>query len=121
MVKPLKIVFDKSKSIEVEKGYVVDNYLSKQHNMGYSIVRTHLDGKHPFMKNISSNRTYYLLNGYATFIFEKEEVTIKKSEMLTIPKDTKYAFKGKFDAILIDCPAFDPNDDVIYDEELNEV
>lgn len=86
--------------------------------MGYSIVRTHLDGKHPFMKNIKSNRTYYLINGYASFAFENEEITIKEGEMLVILKDTKYAFSGKFDAILVDSPAFDPNDDIIYEDEI---
>lgn len=121
MTKPIKIIFDKSKSIEVEKGYVVDNYLSKQENMGYSVVRTHLDGKHPFMKNIKSNRTYYLIDGEATFVFDGEKITIQGGEMLVIPKNTKYAFKGKFNAMLVDCLAFDPADDVIYDEELEDV
>lgn len=115
MAKPIKIIFDKSRSIEVEKGYVVDNYLSKENNMGYSMVRTHLNGKHPLMKNKKSNRTYYLITGNATFTFEEETIDIKGGEMLTIPKDTKYSFKGEFDALLVDCPAFDPNDDVIYE------
>lgn len=88
--------------------------------MGYSIVRTHLDGKHPFMKNINSNRTYYLIDGNATFVFENEKMDIKSGEILVIPKNIKYAFKGKFMAILVDCPAFDPNDDVIYDEVLED-
>lgn len=116
MRKPVKIIFNSSKSIEVEKGYVVDNFLSKSDNVGYSIVRTHLDGSHPFMKNINSNRTYYLLNGNAQFIFDGETIDIQSGEMLVIPKNTKYAFKGKFDAILVDSPAFDPNDDIIYKE-----
>lgn len=120
MAKQKKIIFDKSKSVEVEKGYVVDNYLSKQENMGYSMVRTHLDGKHPFMKNVRSNRTYYLIDGEAIFAFDDEKIAIQSGEMLVIPKDTKYAFKGKFDAILVDSPAFDAADDVIYDEEFDD-
>lgn len=118
MGNPLKLIFDKSRSIEVEANYIVDDFLSKSDNMGYSIVRTHLNGEHPFMKNIRSNRTYYLLEGNAIFLFEEKEIIIQKGEMLVIPKDTKYAFKGIFDAILIDCPAFDPNDDIIYNEAL---
>lgn len=120
MGKPIKITFDESNSIEVEQGYVVDAFLSKDNNMGYSIVRTHLDGKHPFMENVKSNRTYYLLDGKAVFVFSDETIEIKSGEMLTIPKNTKYAFKGKFDAILIDCPAFDSKDDIIYDEVLTD-
>ena len=120
MKKPFKIAFDEEKSIEVEKGYIVDNYLSKADDMGYSIVRTHLHGKHPFMKNINSNRTYYLLSGNATFFFLEHVVAIQKGEMLVIPKNTKYAFKGNFDAILVDSPAFDAKDDIIFDEELED-
>ena len=81
MIKPLKIKFDKTKSVEVEKGYVVDNYLSKEEGVGYSIVRTHLDGKHPFMKNVNSNRTYYLITGEATFVFEEKEIFLQMGEM----------------------------------------
>lgn len=121
MAKPIKIIFDKAKSVEVEKGYVVDNFLAKDYEMGYSIVRTHLNGKHPFMKNIVSNRTYYFLSGRATFVFDDEVKEVQSGDMIVIPKDTKYAFKGQFDAILVDCPAFEPSNDVIYDEELNDI
>lgn len=116
MSEVLKICYDESKSIEVEKGYVVDNYLNKDANMGYSVVRTYLDGKHPYMKNICSNRTYYLMNGNAVFYVNSKEIELKSGEMLVIPKNTKYAFKGQFDAILIDHPAFDPQNDIIYEE-----
>ncbi len=120
MSKVLKICYNELKSVEVEDGYIVDNYLTKEDNMGYSVVRTHLNGKHPYMKNISSNRTYYLINGSAIFYFEDQRITLKDGEMLVIPKNTKYAFKGKFDAILIDHPAFDSKDDIIYEENIKE-
>lgn len=120
MKKVRKIIYDKSKSIEVEKNYIVDNYISKEEGIGYSVVRTHLDGKHPYMKNISSNRTYYLINGKGTFYVGEEKINLDTGEMLIIPKDTKYAFKGQFDAILIDSPAFDPKEDVIYDEIIED-
>ncbi len=101
-------------SVQVEDKYIVDNYLDKTMNIGYSMVRTHLDGTHPLMKNVSSNRTYYFLNGKATFVVEGKTIKVSRGESLTIPKDTKYSFGGKFEAILIDCPAFDPKDDIIY-------
>ena len=115
-----KVIYDKNKSIEVEKGYIVDNYISKDDDIGYSVVRTHLDGRHPFMKNTNSNRTYYLINGEASFYINNQIINLSSGEMMVIPKDTKYAFKGKFDAILIDCPAFDVKYDVIYDEEISD-
>ena len=115
-----KVLYDKNKSIEVEKGYIVDNYISKDDDIGYSVVRTHLDGRHPFMKNTNSNRTYYLINGEASFYINDQIINVSSGEMMIIPKNTKYAFKGKFDAILIDCPAFDVKYDVIYDEEISD-
>lgn len=115
-----KVIYDKNKSIEVEKGYIVDNYISKDDDIGYSVVRTHLDGRHPFMKNTNSNRTYYLINGEASFYINDQIINVSSGEMMIVPKNTKYAFKGKFDAILIDCPAFDVKYDVIYDEEISD-
>ena len=115
-----KVLYDKNKSIEVEKGYIVDNYISKDDDIGYSVVRTHLDGRHPFMKNTNSNRTYYLINGEASFYINDQIINVSSGEMMIIPKNTKYAFKGKFDAILIDCPAFDVKYDVIYEEEISD-
>ena len=120
MKKVTKFVYDKNNSIEVEKGYIVDNYLSIKDDVGYSIVRTHLNGKHPYMKNIESNRTYYILEGNGMFYVDDSVINLSKGEMLTIPCDTKYAFKGKFDALLVDCPAFRVENDIIYDEEIEE-
>ena len=108
------IPFDKSKSVEVEKNYIIDNYLDKSSNLGYSVVRTHLDGKHPLMKNTLSNRTYYIIDGTARFYVGNEQFTLKQGDTLTITKDTLYRFEGKFDAILISCPAFEEKYDVIY-------
>ena len=71
-----KVIYDKNKSIEVEKGYIVDNYISKDDDIGYSVVRTHLDGKHPFMKNTNSNRTYYIINGEAKFYIDDQIINL---------------------------------------------
>lgn len=109
------IKLEKSNSVEVEKGYVVDNYFNNEINVGYSMVQTHLNGKHPTMLNKSSNRTYFLIDGSAEFVVDGKNVSVKKDEMLVIKKNTKYSFHGKFDAILVDCPKFNPDDDVIFD------
>lgn len=114
MRNPIKITYDKSKSIEIEKNYIIDNFLSQENDMGYSIVRTHLNGSHPFMKNLMSNRTYYFLKGEGRFQFKNEYIDVIEGEMIVIPKNTNYAFEGNFDAILVDCPAFNSNDDVIF-------
>lgn len=110
----LFIPFDENKSVEVENNYIVDNYLDRSANMGYSVVRTHLNGKHPLMKNTLSNRTYYIINGTGTFYVKEKLYKLSQGDTLTISKDTPYKFEGKFDAILISCPAFDEKFDIIY-------
>ena len=107
--------FSAKKLVEVEKNYFLESFIDKESNIGYSVVRTHLNGSHPLMKNIKSNRTYYILEGYGTFFAENKEIVLQKGEMILIPKNTKYKFEGKFDALLIDCPAFAVEDDVIYE------
>ena len=113
-MKAIFIPYNKDNCFEVEKNYIIDNYLDKSSNMGYSIVRTHLNGKHPRMKNIISNRTYYIIKGTAHFLVENEQFNLQAGDTLTIPKDTVYEFNGNFDSILISCPAFEEKYDVIY-------
>lgn len=100
--------------VEVEKNYFLESFIDKDIGIGYSVVRTHLNGSHPLMKNIKSNRTYYILEGCGTFFAENKKIVLQKGEMILIPKDTKYRFEGKFDALLIDCPAFSAENDEIY-------
>lgn len=113
-MKAVFIPYNAKNSIEVEKNYIIDNYLGEDANLGYSVVRTHLDGKHPLMKNLVSNRTYYFLKGSAQFDVDGEIYDVKEGDTLTIEKDTLYKFEGKFDAILISCPAFNEKYDVIF-------
>ena len=113
-MKAIYVPFDKNKSVEVEKGYVVDNYLGENLNLGYSVVRTHLNGKHPLMKNTLSKRTYYFLKGSGRFDVDGEIFDVKEGDTLTIEKDTIYTFEGNFDAILFSCPAFNAKFDVVY-------
>lgn len=108
------IPFNKDKSIEVENNYVIDNYLDASFDLGYSVVRSHLNGKHPLMKNTLSNRTYYFIEGEGKFEINNKLFVVKAGDTITIPKDTIYKFEGKFDAILISCPAFNEKFDVIY-------
>ena len=100
---------------EVEQGYVVDNFLTNEHGFNHSVVKTHLDGKHPMMKNTSSDRTYYFLSGNGVFYVNNKTFTVTEGDTITIPKNTLYSFEGKFDSLLISVPAFNPKDDVVYD------
>ena len=113
-MKAFKTTFDKDKSFTAEPGYVIDNFITADDKLGYSIVRTHLSGKHPLMKNTSSHRTYYFISGTAQFSVDNELFALTSGDMMTIPKNTKYSFEGNFDAILVSVPTFNPADDIIF-------
>lgn len=113
-MKAFKTCFDSKNSFVAEPNYIIDNFITRDENLGFSVVRTHLNGSHPLMKNINSHRSYYFLSGYAKFLVDGDEFEVKEGEMITIMKNTTYKFEGKFDALLISCPAFNPDDDVIF-------
>lgn len=116
----MDVIFSPQKSIktiEVEKNYNIDNYMEGWSDLGYSVVRTHLKGKHPLMKNTISNRTYYIINGNGVFYANTKEYNVQTGDMITIPKNTKYKFDGEFDAILISNPAFNEKYDIIYTDD----
>lgn len=114
------IPFDKQNSVQVEDGYVIDNFLTKNHKTSHSLVCSHLNGKHPMMKNTVSDRTYYLTKGYATFYINNKQIKIRENEVIFIPKNTLFSFEGEFDAVLVCVPAFDPKDDVVYNGVFNK-
>lgn len=66
--------------IEVEKNYFLESFISKENDVGYSIVRTRLNGTHPLMKNVKSNRTYYILDGHGTFLQVQQKLAHKKAK-----------------------------------------
>ena len=112
-MKTFKISKNDVQSVEVEQKYIIDNYLSDGTDLGFSVVVSHLDGSHPLMKNTLSNRLYYFLKGKGKFFVEDKTFEVEAGDMLVVPKNTFYKFEGKFDAVLISCPAFDPKTDVI--------
>lgn len=113
-MKAFKTSFNKDNSFIAEPGYIIDNYITANDGLGYSLVRTHLNGRHPLMKNTSSHRTYYFIFGSAKFYVGKEVFELTSGEMMTIPKNTKYSFEGNFEALLLSVPAFNPAEDIIY-------
>lgn len=87
--------------------YSIDNYLTKDKVSNISVAVSHLNGKIPKTKNIESDRIYYFISANATFNIEDEYVKVKNGDMLYITKNTFYSAKGMFDAVLINTPAFD--------------
>lgn len=85
----------------------IDNYLTKDKVSNVSVAVTHLNGKMSKTKNIESNRIYYFISANATFNIEDELIKVRNGDVLYIIKNTFYSVEGMFDAVLINTPAFD--------------
>lgn len=64
-------------------------------------------------RNVKSNRIYYILEGELVVRKGNKKFIAEKSDILFIPKNTKYQFQGTFKAVLINSPAFNPKDEKI--------
>lgn len=90
---------------KVNSEYKVDNYLTKETTKNISLAISKLDGEVPVEKT-PNERVYYFIEANAQFNIEKEIVSVKSGDVLYIPSNTNYSFKGSFEAVLVNTPAF---------------
>lgn len=95
-----------------EGKYYIDNYLTKDKSNNISVAVSHLNGKIGNTKNIKSDRVYYFINANAKFKIDNESIIVKDGDVLFIEKNTVYSMEGTFDAVLINTPAFDINNEI---------
>lgn len=87
--------------------YCIDNYLTKDKVSNISVAVSHLDGKIPKTKNTESDRVYYFITAEAKFKIQNDYINVSDGDVLYIAKNTFYSVEGMFDAVLINTPAFD--------------
>lgn len=113
MSKPKKITFDERVVRGESSEYVIENYLTSQVTNNISVAISRLNGKIPKTKNIVSDRVYYFLEGMAYIIFDDENIEVKKGDVLYIPKNTFYTVEGTFEALLVNTPSFQINNEIV--------
>ena len=91
--------------------YAIANYITKEFSPKLSVAVSTLSGEAPKTLNTTSDRVYYFFEGEAKFIFTDQIVNVEKFSSLFIPANTEYKMIGHFQAILINSPAFNINDE----------
>ena len=91
--------------------YSIDNYLTKSMTNNISVAFSHLHGKINKTKNEVSDRVYYFIKANAKFEIDNETISVKDGDVIFIEKNTTYSMDGEFDAVLINTPAFDINNE----------
>mgnify|MGYP001142051761 CR=1 FL=1 len=91
------------------KGWV---YNSKEDFSNASAVYFKVTGSHGRVKTLISDRVYLVLKGRGHFIINKEVIPVKKTDVIIVPKNTPYDYKGKMELFLVHVPAFDQKKEI---------
>ncbi len=73
-------------------------------------------GKHGKVKNIKSDRIYFVLDGKGEFIIDEKSISVKKTDVVIVPKNTPYDYRATggttLKLFLVHFPAFDAEADI---------
>lgn len=90
---------------KISEEHFVDNYLTKDTTNNFSIAVNYLDGKIDLIK-IGNERAFYFISANVDFNINDEIVHCEDGDVLYLSKDTSYSAIGKFEAVVVNCPAF---------------
>lgn len=82
-------------------------YNSKEDFRNASVAVFKVNGRHGKTKNTRSDRVYYVLKGRGQFLLEGKITPVKMTDVVIVPKDTSYDYKGKMELFLVHLPAYD--------------
>lgn len=90
-------------------------YNSKKDFSNASAAYFEVKGRHGKVKAKKTDRIYLVLGGKGKFIVNGKSLTVEKSDIVIIPRNTPYdyqATKGTLKLFLVHSPAYNPKDDV---------
>ena len=98
---------------KISETYQVTNFLTKDSSENVSLAVSEATNHSETTKNIRSDRVYYVLEGKLIVKKDNKEFVAESGDVIFIPKNTEYHFEGTFKAILINSPAFSPQNEQI--------
>jgi mannose-6-phosphate isomerase-like protein (cupin superfamily) len=107
----MKFTKDSAKKFKF-KGIEGYEYISKEDFPEMSCAYITVTGTHGKIKNVKSNRVYFVIDGKGEFTVNDEKVKVRTGDVVVIPKGTPYDYSGHMKLLLVDSPAFDPGADV---------
>ena len=97
------------------KGIKGWSYNSKDDFSNASAAYFEVTGRHGKIKTTHSDRIYYILDGKGEFIINDEVLSVTKTDVIIVPKDTPYDYRaigGVMKLYLVHSPAFEPDAEV---------
>jgi mannose-6-phosphate isomerase-like protein (cupin superfamily) len=109
--------FNKTTGYEFDRGDVKGfSFNTKDQFARMSAALFTCHGKHPDMKNSSSDRVYFVIEGRGEFNIDGEKFIVNKEEIIIVPKNTRYSYKGDMKCLLVNSPAFDREKEIIFNK-----
>lgn len=111
----MKFVLKKALKFEWKglKGWA---YNSKNDFPNASAAYFEVTRRHGKIKNIKSDRIYFVLDGKGEFIIEGKTISVEKTDVIIVPKGTPYDYIATggttLKLFLVHCPAFDAEADI---------
>lgn len=100
---------DQAQKRDISASYSVANFLTKKDCEEVSLAVSKAQEHSETTKNTKSNRVYYLLEGELIVERGDKELRAEPGDVIFVP--TEYHFEGTFKAVLINSPAFDPENE----------
>ena len=101
---------NKGKIRKISSSYSILNLLTADNTKRMSVALAE-SVNHQETTKTTSDHAYYILSGK---IIVNKKIIGKSKDLVYIPAKTKYTFQGTFIALLINSPAFKPENERIY-------
>ncbi len=96
-------------------------YNSKEDFANASGAMFKVTGSHGRIKTTLSDRVYFVLAGEGEFEIDGQKISVKKHDMIIVPKNTPYNYRAKknqvLELFLVHVPAFDPEAEVKLEDK----
>lgn len=102
------------KKIRRIPGGIVYDYVDKGDRKRFSIVLMKVRGAKHKTSNKLCDIAYVILRGRGSFEINNKKIDVKKGMVIYIEHNERYRASGNFDAIAINCPAFDKKYETVY-------
>lgn len=86
----------------------VANYITRESSNNFSLAVVNLQGRHPKVRNRTSDRGYFILEGGATVVVADKTAEVSAGDAVFIPAGTWHSIEGKVKYVAVNSPPFDP-------------
>jgi len=81
-----------------------------------SVTQVEIDGRHRTLASRRAPRSYYVVSGSVHFTLDGgEPLLLGANDLLVIPRGCRYSLEGRATYLVINSPAFEPDDDVYFE------